>query len=261
MKHASHVIIRGQVYRWEEKAPFVPSGKSIEGAIEYDRENETIRCHACGKWFGCLGLHVAQSHGSCRDYRLEHGLRITTSLLAPAIQEKFRSRGIPRPLTADARALGSALSRASRSRAKSIARGRPQTELRNEHNRCPPQTILKIQALAAELGHTPTCDEAGDVLLGIARQRFGSWNKALVAAGMSPNLTLKTDELLIESLRDFYVLNGRLPKRSECGDGRLGGYSTYCRRFGSLAAAYAEAGLGMVYQSSKRPVRQSLETV
>lgn len=62
MQKQRYVIIRGQVFRWEEKAPFAPSGKSIEGAIEYDRDKESLKCHECGDWHRGLAGHVASLH-------------------------------------------------------------------------------------------------------------------------------------------------------------------------------------------------------
>lgn len=46
-----HVILMDAVFRWEEKAPFEPSGKSVLGALEYNKACETVRCHECGDWF------------------------------------------------------------------------------------------------------------------------------------------------------------------------------------------------------------------
>jgi hypothetical protein len=45
MSKQRYVIICGQVFRYEDKSPFVPSGRSVNGALEYDKSGESIKCH------------------------------------------------------------------------------------------------------------------------------------------------------------------------------------------------------------------------
>jgi hypothetical protein len=49
------VIIRGHVFPRAEKEPFVASGESLLGALEYNQETDQTKCHECGKMNGCLG--------------------------------------------------------------------------------------------------------------------------------------------------------------------------------------------------------------
>ena len=76
-KEQRHVLIRGHVFKWEEKEPFVQSGVSVAGAVEYDFANDKLRCHECGEWFLNLGSHIAQYHQmKTEEYRLKHGLNL-----------------------------------------------------------------------------------------------------------------------------------------------------------------------------------------
>jgi len=39
----THVIIRGHIFTYAEKAPFVASGQSLLGALEYDEVNNQTK--------------------------------------------------------------------------------------------------------------------------------------------------------------------------------------------------------------------------
>jgi hypothetical protein len=83
MTHAEQVLIRGKVFLYKQKAPFVPSGKSVLGALEYDEATDRVRCHECGEWFGSVGQHARRAHMlSPKDYNARHGLRLGASLCA-----------------------------------------------------------------------------------------------------------------------------------------------------------------------------------
>lgn len=80
------VIIRGHVFDYAEKAPFVTSGKSVLGALEYNPETETVKCHECGEWFSSIGKHCFHIHEiPAVDYKVKHGLQQITPLDCPAI--------------------------------------------------------------------------------------------------------------------------------------------------------------------------------
>jgi hypothetical protein len=72
----------------------------------------------------------------------------------------------------------------------------------------------------------------------IAR-RFGTWNKALVAAGLNVSNSVDlTDETLFENLFVLWQHYGRQPRRSElAGELSSISQSPYNRRFGSWTAA------------------------
>jgi hypothetical protein len=78
-----------------------------------------------------------------------------------------------------------------------------------------------------------------------------SWASALERIGLVPNLSGGStqriaDDILIEALRDFYVLNSRLPTARDWRSGILPNQKTYERHFGGLRGAYKAAGLGKV---------------
>src|SRR4051812_44274200 len=78
---ATHVLIGGIVFPRAEKAPYVMSGHSVLGGLEYNEEKDRVKCHKCGNWFRRLGRHLSQVEGiSSSQYKRDHGLRQSTTL-------------------------------------------------------------------------------------------------------------------------------------------------------------------------------------
>lgn len=95
---AARVLIHGIVFAAEEKAPFIASGQSVYGAIEFDPAQGKIKCHECGEWMESIGHHSATTHSlAAREYRRKYGLNAATTLDCPAFRERrikeVRSRG------------------------------------------------------------------------------------------------------------------------------------------------------------------------
>jgi len=188
--HASHVIIRGHVFAYAEKEPFLSAGESVLGALEYDQSVDQVKCHECGIWIEGLGNHI-KAHGmSRREYNQRFGLRDRCPLSSPSIREKHRN------LASGRYALGGNLRRVSKE--KSIAaviasnsnRKRGKTaELDNEEARCLAQSLFRLQLLAAQVGHTPTETERRAIGLGspVLCARFGSTERAMRLIGLTPN--------------------------------------------------------------------------
>lgn len=178
------VIIRGHVFDYAEKAPFVVSGKSALGALEYDDQAEKIKCHECGRWFASVSdAHVRTHDISVSIYKLRHGLNQTTKLLTPESKEKRKRQAERSGLSGKA-----ALTRfKSGPRVKRrIVKGHPdQTESANEKARCKAQTLFRLQVLAAGLGRTPTVKEIeGAGIQYAVHKHFGELRVALESAGL-----------------------------------------------------------------------------
>lgn len=258
-----YVIILGQVFRWEEKAPFVPSGKSVQGALEYDRENEMVKCHECGVFVKSIGTHLRRNplHSQTinpREYRKRHGLRMASPICAPLTSKKIKanlsdtSLAYPKMLPfsrADAKSRGWI-----QQRRKEAAIPRSSSdERRNLFGHCRAQISAKLKEIAVNLGRSPLASEVPSDIVVAAKSHFVSWTIALVENSLQPNnpssLRPKiSEQVLADCLRDFYVLNRRLPRQKEFGPsrGRLPSYCVYRRHFGSLANAFKAAGLLLV---------------
>ena len=181
------VIILGQVFDYEEKAPFVTSGVSVRGAIEYDESTDSLRCHECGMWFISLARHILPSHNiSTKQYRMRHGLRMCkTSLYGPRLKSLFSA-------AAKQKCLWIGRSKAGIEAKRTVPKRRPASlaEKANFDGRCQAQYLFKIRALAFQLGHTPTRLElqAAKVDSFGLEKAFGSVATAMKLAGLEPNL-------------------------------------------------------------------------
>jgi hypothetical protein len=258
-----HVIIRGQVYRWEEKAPYTQSGESILGALEYDRKADKVKCHECGKWLTSLGPHVAIGHRETglRNYKLTHGLIANVSLNAADEHAKraakFRATSLPamRAGLEKYKAAVAAGERQPRLRRRRL--GQTYATWRNEQNTCGEQIIFSLQNLITDSGRIPDFHEVPSKLRRQIQFHCGNYPSALAVLGLEPNKPLYTKELLIESLRDFYVLNRRMPRTREWGKGRLATAKTYCNHFWTMNNAYDAAGLGIVARQQTADERRA----
>lgn len=139
------VAICNIVFRYEDKEPYVLSGKSLLGAIEV-APNGHMKCHECGCFHENLGRHVAGSHHLLADsYRKAHGLRRTTRL---SLKKQVHVRVSP-------------LDHNHILRPENRKKALPfleytRHELRNLHGRCEAQIKDTVQKLAGELGRAPT---------------------------------------------------------------------------------------------------------
>jgi hypothetical protein len=79
----THIIISGTMFPWAEKAPYVRSGESVLGAVEYDAKTDRIKCHECGEWEAHVGIHLKAHGDNAKAYRLRHGLNIGSPLCGP----------------------------------------------------------------------------------------------------------------------------------------------------------------------------------
>jgi len=120
------------------------------------------------------------------------------------------------------------------------------------------QLINHLRELASQLGRIPMAKEvnaSGKVTGETYRNRFGSFSKALKAAGLDPNKVSVSvtplqqrnpkysDEQLINNLRKLASQLGRIPMAKEVNAPGKGTRQTYYNRFGSFSKALEAAGL------------------
>lgn len=111
------------------------------------------------------------------------------------------------------------------------------------------ELIEELQRLAEELGRSPTAPhmtDHGEFGESIYKTRFGSWNEALRAAGLTINSRhgISDDELLSE-LQDLTTTLGRPPRMKDMREhGEFDPYPYYCR-FGSWNEGLRKAGLSI----------------
>lgn len=215
----THVLIRGHVFQYEEKAPFVKSGMSVLGALEYDPESDRIKCHECGEWFEHIGWkHLNFKHNiTTIEYKHRHGINQTSGLCTPRFSKMRSKQHEPK----------------QENTAKLIAAGRAhkllygnnltnrgkQHERSNALGRCQAQALFRIQVLAAEKGRTPTSKELQESGLNqpLLVKRFGSVRRALELAGLETR-PVGSD---VASNRKENTLPGGFPTKEELWNARM----------------------------------------
>jgi predicted transcriptional regulator len=244
------VLIRGIMYPWAEKAPFVVSQKSVKGALEVKPETGELKCHECGEWFESLGAHLRWHGIKAAEYKNKHGLRSATKLVSRQIQDRMAKWNRQHP-----NAKFGNHSRKSMARPKRKAPAEFSYEFRNEKGSCAAQALEKLQRMASQLGRWPKDKEiraSMGVKLVDLQKLFGCkdvrslWQK--VGLTVKPTIRqaaavgILSTEFLIEELRDFKPRYGRYPTKEDLGT-RLPNNKTFERHFGSFKSAMFDAGL------------------
>lgn len=247
MTREEQVLIRGKVFLYKQKAPFVPSGKSVQGALEYREEDDKVRCHECGEWLTCFNSHLRVHGITAREYKLKHRLRVTTGLMGL----RARSR-----CAAIAVSIGSARHLRPRKKGNPDSRvggHNVKAEFQNEHGVCPEQVPFRLKRLAAQLGRTPYQAEAqaAGIHVKSACMALNVKNYSgiisllkLVPNDQNENRRKYTRELLIEMTRDFHAKYNRLPEGRDIRAGIFPSLSNMARVFGSVRQAWLDAGFG-----------------
>ncbi|MGA7366458.1 MAG: hypothetical protein WBX04_15135, partial [Candidatus Sulfotelmatobacter sp.] len=154
----THIIIAGTMFPWAEKAPYVRSGESVLGAIEYDEKADQIKCHGCGNWYESIAYHVDPAHGqSARMYRVVHGITTKTSLMIPRLALDAARRGLERMTGTVLPAYSETVRAKALESARRVVAGHPVlnrrrlSEQANLHARCRAQLVARIQTLYRQL--------------------------------------------------------------------------------------------------------------
>jgi hypothetical protein len=182
--HATHVLIRGHVFLYAEKAPFVASGVSAMGAIEFNQADDTCRCHECGGYIRGLGNHIRRHGLKRRDYNLRHGLRRNTRLGPPSIAAKHRK--CVGQNNHKAIHLANAATKLKRGTMPTFGHSH---ETLNLNARCRAQLFFRVQMLALKIGHTPTKGDmrAAGISASSIRRQFGGIPELAAIAGLQEN--------------------------------------------------------------------------
>lgn len=116
------------------------------------------------------------------------------------------------------------------------------------------ELVAILQEFASELSYTPSKNKMDDKeelpSAALYRQRFGSWNQALRAAGLEPNYDFEeydeTDEELLQMLRDLAAKLNKSPTKEDTDIApQLPSSGVFINRFRGWNAAKQAAGLSI----------------
>jgi len=254
---ARSVLVGGEVFLYKDKAPWDRSGFSIKGALEYDPEDDTVRCHECGQWFRSLTFHLPAIHGiTSASYKARHDLKQKTALISEGYRVKLINHGHTR--VKDLKAYWSTVKNRKNVVARALAARKKNkkkwntrtTEHLNELSLCPPQAIEKIRELANRLHRTPTTAELEEAGIPPSNLRwtFGSITNAMKLAELDPhrhghNLREYSKDELLQRLRTFVEAHGRAPARSDLRRDLLPSEGPFIRVFGSWRNVIKSCGM------------------
>lgn len=267
------VLIRGKCFLYKQKAPFVPSGKSVFGALEYREKDDRVRCHECGGWFNHVGSHLCSAHKlTAKQYKQRHGLRTEAALCGLQVSGLMSAKYNPsanfktmakdpevrkRSLVAKSVALKEAKERKLETGAGTIM---SMAEERNLNGHCQAQVLNRLSVLQERYGRTPTTAEMMANGLSpksvCAAFNLSTIKDVMGLIGMLPNHPGRQEpkyskDLLVELMRDFYVKHNRMPGYRDYGRS-LPGSGRFVEQFGSMANAYEAAGLMGALDRMKR---------
>lgn len=268
----THAIAAGKLFLYAEKMPYVSSGFGDHGVVRCNDPEDVLLCNECGTWWRMLGKHV-HCHGgmTAREYKLRHGLRLSTPLVAPRLLAEIRDRtlrsGHLRPYLAGA-AQVKAMNASKLLRDSGQGRDflDAHSEQANIKGHCHEQVMASFYSLRDRLGRAPNGKEFHEfsgIDTSVIRRRFAgkTYNEFVAFCGEIPHTksphTRWSRAALIEILRDYYVKTGRVPTETASRRGELPSYTNFRNYFGSIKEAIRQAGLAKVHAEHCRSVKEN----
>lgn len=254
------VIISGKVFLYRQKEPFVLSGVSVMGGLEFDEPSQRVRCHECGRWFASLAGHIwGTHHMEVRAYKLKHGLNIQSALCNETIRQRLIEHGKSHEAVLRGAVAGLAHAGMNATALHNHSRmgvAVLKMEKRNVNRSCKAQLLQRLRELGLGLGRTPTRPEMRRAGIGPQSMEHAfslPLKEIMPLAGLLPQRPRAryNKVLLAELMTDFWVKFQRLPSQSDYRRGLLPSLKTYRRHFGSTLNAYFCAGLETAHKMAR----------
>jgi hypothetical protein len=247
---------------YKEPLQAVEKGYGYIGALTFDVKGR-LQCHICGLLYDNLGLHLRAHEMTGREYKEKFKLAYSTKLISEAERERKKIAMMRwyLNLTPEQRAEGKkrmheALKKNGRMNWAKDRKDRLALETKNKRGICPAQLIDIMRRAADEQGRLSRRDMMlfykSDRYKKPIERTFGSWTRALEAAGLSSRgkgakvgdkIPHYTDDTLLDLLRGHYDETGIMPSASDCTRGFLPSAGVFIKRFGSFPNARKAAGL------------------
>lgn len=238
------------------KEPLEPvrEGFGYYGTVAHNKAGTHVQCHLCGYFFRGLTNHLKRVHEiTASEYKHQFQLARQTGLISHEASLRAAQAAMARPAEQKKELLEKRLKnleagRTTRDFDISIKKS---LEAKNKEGRCYYQLLDKITILTKALGRTPTRRDFeklyGGGYLGSVYNTFGSWNEALTIAGLQPNRIGNRNAIynrddVIALIKEFYKIEGRVPRAKDMGGGVIPSKNVIQRLFGGIIEARKAAG-------------------
>lgn len=246
------------LYNYKLPLRKIPDGHGYYGTLSVTTDGRGVQCHICGRIMSSLGFHINNEHQlSAQDYKKKFQLGPKTALISENTRKVMQEKGLRQHL-----AHPEIVEEMSKIKKPNPAKGwKKSLEQRNREGTCPDQVLDKIKECKEKLGRQPSIVDFMNFCNGsyryihLIREMHGSWNNALRMLGMQPlpvgatygkprdHYQRHTKESLIQCLKDYQQVSGKIPTSSDCRRKLIPDYHTFRRHFGSLTEARKAAGI------------------
>lgn len=262
-----------EIYYKDYKEPLkkVETGYGYMGTVAYSKSMDKVQCHICGLAFEALGQHIYSGHKiKTADYKKQFGLSPATALIG----ERLRDIHIKRAMhiyaeNSDKLIEGRKEFYKTHKGKLDRTRSKQSLEYKNLNGTCPDQLLDKIQKLAERLHKTPSTPEfireyGSEKYYDRIRETFGSWENALRMLHMKgvtqEQIERHEPAKLLEYLRNFYKIHGRLATTSDARRALIPSCTTYQKKFGTMNEARILAGLPTIQAINYKGRFRNVET-
>lgn len=232
------------------------------GVLLRNKNEDTLQCHICGKWFKSLNQHVLSKHKLLsKEYKHKYGLPLTYPLVSVSTSAK-RSVLARQPYWIQR------LRNAFESHKKDKFKKSKNMKYRygracytvpaheNKYGLCTAQMDSRFAIVADIVGRTPTCADLkkydSKLLCGIY-YRYKTFNNFCKSRGLRVNNYGRFDrDKVIAELRSFSFKHGRVPKQIDWKirqDNQTCGAEIVRKHFGSWRRALLAAGFEPSFES------------
>ncbi len=238
---------------YKEPLEAVKDGYGFLGTVAQNETGTHMQCHICGYFYGNVGRHAKAIHGvDQKEYKQRFQLSLRRGLVSDTVRTMLINNNLrqPRHVKEERVRRMKILQRTYANH--EMSQPKKSLEAKNKEGRCYYQLLDKIELLGKKLKRTPTrrdfSKEYGEGYLGSLYGTFGTWNQALSFAGFTPNRQKEgqpkySRESVIAMFRNFYEIEGRVPRSSDIGT-MIPSNNVIRRLFGGMIEARQAAGFG-----------------
>ena len=233
-------------------------GFGYYGVLLEEQETGKLQCHLCGSLALNIAKHLFHKHNdvSPRQYKVETGLNLTTPLMSEKTRKRIRNNfldlteGKKQEMIDRLRGFNKELhEKKTKKQREAVA----SIQMNNRYGTCPEQVKSQFFEVYKKLGRIPRTSELSGRLRYIIETRFGSYEEAVVAWGISREefrghvvegrlnaLEARKEkdyfpkyekEEVKKQYLDFFKVKGRLPTWGEVKTNGMPGRTPFSRAF------------------------------